>query len=147
MNSIIRKIDEPKDFLRIFELRIEVFIFEQKCPIEEEFDIHDNLNSDSIHFIVEDNGECVGTARIVKYENNKFKIQRVCIKKSKRKLSFGSKLMDKMHQYLISLNIGIIEISAQTSALKFYKNLGYLEEGSRYLEAGLEHIKMVKKLS
>ena len=55
--------------------------------------------------------------------------------------------MDKIHQYLIGLNIGIIEISAQTSALKFYKNLGYLEEGSRYLEAGLEHIKMKKKLS
>ena len=26
-------------------------------------------------------------------------------------------------------------------------DLGYLEEGSRYLEAGLEHIKMKKKLS
>ena len=93
MNLIIRKIDEPKDFLKIFELRIEVFIFEQNCPIEEEFDTYDNLNSDSVHFILEDNGECIGTARIVKYEKNKFKIQRVCIKKSKRKLSFGSKLM------------------------------------------------------
>ena len=147
MNLIIRKIDEPEDFLKIFELRIEVFIFEQKCPIEEEFDIYDNLNSDSIHFIAEDNDECIGTARIVKCENNKFKIQRVCIKKSKRKLSYGSKLMDKLHQYLVDLNIGDIEISAQTSALKFYKNLGYLEEGSRNLEAGLEHIKMKKKLS
>ena len=147
MNLIIRKIDDPEDFLKIFELRIEVFIFEQNCPIEEEFDIYDNLNSDSVHFILEDNAECIGTARIVKYEKNKFKIQRVCIKKSKRKLSYGSKLMDKIHQYLIGLNIGIIEISAQTSALKFYKNLGYLEEGSRYLEAGLEHIKMKKKLS
>jgi predicted GNAT family N-acyltransferase len=100
-----------------------------------------------MHFIVEDNDECVGTARIVKYEKNKFKIQRVCIKKSKRKLSFGSKLMYKLHQYLIDLNVGAIEISAQTSALKFYKNLGYFEEGSRYQEAGLEHIKMIKKLS
>tara|TARA_S200000501_G_scaffold160487_1_gene151361 strand:+ start:181 stop:624 length:444 start_codon:yes stop_codon:yes gene_type:complete len=147
MNLIIRKIDEQEDFLKIFKLRIEVFIFEQKCPIEEEFDIHDNLNSDSIHFIVEDNDECIGTARIVKYENNKFKIQRVCIKKSKRKLNFGSKLMDKMHQYLIDLNVSMVEISAQISAIKFYKNLGYFEEGSLYLEAGLEHIKMAKKLS
>jgi predicted GNAT family N-acyltransferase len=55
--------------------------------------------------------------------------------------------MYKLHQYLIDLNVGAIEISAQTSALKFYKNLGYFEEGSRYLEAGLEHIKMIKKLS
>ena len=147
MNLIIRKIDEPKDFLKIFELRIEVFIFEQNCPIEEEFDTYDNLNSDSVHFILEDNGECIGTARIVKFEKNKFKIQRVCIKKSKRKLSFGSKLMDKLHQYLIDLNVGTIEISAQTSALKFYRNLGYFEKGSVYTEAGLEHIKMVKKLS
>ena len=68
-------------------------------------------------------------------------------KKSKRKLSFGSKLMDKLHQYLIDLNVGTIEISAQTSALKFYRNLGYFEKGSIYIEAGLEHIKMVKKLS
>ena len=46
MNLIIRKIDEPKDFLKIFELRIEVFIFEQNCPIEEEFDTTvDNMSA------------------------------------------------------------------------------------------------------
>ena len=50
-------------------------------------------------------------------------------------------------RYLIDLNVGAIEISAQTSALKFYRNLGYFEKGSVYIEAGLEHIKMVKKLS
>ena len=48
MTLIIREINKPDDLIKIFKLRIEVFTFEQNCPIEEEFDNNDNLDSDSV---------------------------------------------------------------------------------------------------
>ncbi|MEC7270900.1 MAG: GNAT family N-acetyltransferase [Chloroflexota bacterium] len=147
MALVIRIINKPDDLIKIFKLRIEVFTFEQNCPIEEEFDSKDNLNSDSVQFIVEKNGECIGTARISYYPKNKIKIERVCIKKDKRKLKAGSELMNFMHDKLINDEIKIVEISAQISAINFYKKLGYFEEGDQYIEAGIEHIKMKKKLN
>ena len=71
----------------------------------------------------------------------------MCVKKDKRNMNVGSELMERLHYNLVKDEVKVVEISAQTSALKFYKNLGYLEEGPTYLEAGLEHIKMIKKLT
>tara|TARA_A100001015_G_scaffold187103_1_gene208374 strand:+ start:181 stop:609 length:429 start_codon:yes stop_codon:yes gene_type:complete len=59
MNLIIKEINTPEDLIKVFKLRIEVFTFEQNCPIEEEFDLYDNL-SKSTQFIVENEGECIG---------------------------------------------------------------------------------------
>jgi len=146
MNLIIREINKPDDLLKIFKLRIEIFIFEQKCPIEEEFDNYDNPASESIQFIVEENGKCVGTARIVNYKD-KTKIERVCIIKNKRKLNIGSQLMNHMHNYLKKNDTNIVEISAQITAINFYKNLGYVEEGTQYIEVGINHIKMKKLIN
>ena len=147
MKLIIREIKTPEDLIKIFKLRIEVFTFEQNCPIEEEFDKYDNINSETIQFIVENVGECIGTARITFYPNNKIKIERVCVKKDKRKLRVGSKIMMKLHSVLIQRNIKQVEISAQIYAINFYKKLGYIEEGDHYIEAGIEHIKMKKSLT
>ena len=147
MALIIREINNSDDLIKIFKLRIEVFTFEQNCPIEEEFDFYDNLNSGSTQFIVEKNNECIGTARITYYSEDKIKIERVCIKKDKRELKVGSELMKIMHNKLINDGVRIVEISAQISAINFYKKLGYFEEGDKYIEAGIDHIKMKKKLS
>ena len=147
MTLIIREINKSDDLIKIFKLRIEVFTFEQNCPIEEEFDFYDNLNSESTQFIVEKNSECIGTARITYYSKDKIKIERVCIKKDKRELKFGTELMKRMHNKLINDEVRIVEISAQISAINFYKKLGYIEEGDKYIEAGIEHIKMKKKLN
>ena len=147
MALIIREINNSDDLIKIFKLRIEVFTFEQNCPIEEEFDFYDNLNSGSTQFIVEKNSECIGTARITYYSIDKIKIERVCIKKDKRELNVGTELMKRMHNKLINDDVRIVEISAQISAINFYKKLGYIEEGDKYIEAGIEHIKMKKKLN
>ena len=67
--------------------------------------------------------------------------------KDKRELKVGTELMKRMHNKLINDEVRIVEISAQISAINFYKKLGYIEEGDKYIEAGIEHIKMKKKLS
>ena len=54
--------------------------------------------------------------------------------------------MKIIHNKLINDEVRIVEISAQISAINFYKKLGYFEEGDKYIEAGIEHIKMKKKL-
>ena len=36
-----------------------------------------------------------------------------------------------------------IELSAQTYLIKFYKDLGFMENGEEYLEDGIPHIRML----
>ena len=52
-----------------------------------------------------------------------------------------------MHDKLINDEIKIVEISAQISAINFYKKLGYFEEGDHYIEAGNRTYKNEKKLN
>ena len=40
-----------------------------------------------------------------------------------------------------------ITISAQLRLRKFYRNIGFVEEGNNYLEDGIAHIKMILNLN
>ncbi len=144
MDIIFSEIKNEMDLNKSFELRKEVFVIEQGCPIEEEFDEFDDLNrigKDSLHFNVYKNDICISTARVI-IDINSAKIQRVCVLKDYRGSGIGLFIMLKLHKYLIQKNIIKATLSSQNHAIGFYKKLGYSEIGNSYLEAGIIHKKM-----
>ena len=149
MDIIFSEVKNKIDLNESFELRKKVFVVEQECPIEEEFDEFDNLNrigKDSFHFNVYKDNICISTSRIVinrnSDNNSSAKIQRVCVLKDYRGAGVGLFMMSNLHKYLINKNIKQITLSSQDHAIEFYKKLGYIEQGSEYLEAGIIHKKM-----
>ena len=54
--------------------------------------------------------------------------------------------MIKLHEFIFKKGIEYSELSAQISAIGFYKKLGYIEEGGIYIDAGIEHKKMTMKV-
>tara|TARA_B100001029_G_scaffold179871_1_gene191886 strand:+ start:9099 stop:9554 length:456 start_codon:yes stop_codon:yes gene_type:complete len=144
MDIVFSEIVNQTDLNKSFELRKEIFIIEQGCPIDEEFDEFDDLNrigKDSFHFNVYKEGICVSTARAV-IDINSAKIQRVCVLKDYRGAGIGLFIMLKLHKYLLKKNIIKVTLSSQDHAIGFYKKLGYIEIGDPYLEAGIIHKKM-----
>ena len=148
MNIIFSEVKNEIDLNESFELRKQVFIIEQGCPIEEEFDEFDDINrvgKESFHFNVYKDNICVSTSRILinkMLDKQSAKIQRVCVLKDYRGSGIGLFMMSHLHRFLINKNISNITLSSQHHAIEFYKKLGYTEMEGEYLEAGIIHKKM-----
>ena len=130
------KILKSKEELNLgFALRIEVFVKEQKVPMELEFDEKDN-SENTVHIGFFDNNKLIGVARLIDKE---YRGQGIG-----RELIIGC---ENIAQQILKRKI-IIELSAQIQAENFYKSLGYNRVNDIiYLDAGIEHVDMRKEIN
>ena len=144
------KILKSKEELNLaFALRIEVFVKEQKVPIELELDDKDHSdNTAHIGYFHEDN--LIGVARLIDMDKDVIHIGRVVIDKEYRGQGIGRELIigcENIAQQILKRKT-IIELSAQIQAENFYKSLGYNRVNDKiYLDAGIEHVNMRKVIN
>jgi len=144
------KILKSKEELNLgFALRIEVFVKEQKVPMELEFDEKDN-SENTVHVGFFDNNKLIGVARLIDLDKDVIHIGRVVIDKEYRGQGIGRELIigcENIAQQILKRKI-IIELSAQIQAENFYKSLGYNRVNDIiYLDAGIEHVDMMKEIN
>ena len=144
------KILKSKEELNLgFALRIEVFVKEQKVPMELEFDEKDN-SENTVHVGFFDNNKLIGVARLIDLDKDVIHIGRVVIDKEYRGQGIGRELIigcENIAQQILKRKI-IIELSAQIQAENFYKSLGYNRVNNIiYLDAGIEHVDMRKEIN
>ncbi|MCL1953115.1 MAG: GNAT family N-acetyltransferase, partial [Firmicutes bacterium] len=106
-------------------------IEEEHCDDESLF-LHLNLYCDS---------ELVACCRL-SIQKDIAHIGRVAVRREYRKRGFGSIMMKHAHDYARMKGCTSVEISAQISAFDFYKKLGYVQFGDKYLDARILHIDM-----
>ena len=144
------KILKSKEELNLgFALRIEVFVKEQKVPMELELDEKDHSeNTIHIGYFHEDN--LIGVARLIDMDKDVIHIGRVVIDKEYRGQGIGRELIigcENIAQQILKRKT-IIELSAQIQAEKFYESLGYNRINDKiYLDAGIEHVDMRKVIN
>ncbi|RIA93680.1 acyl-CoA N-acyltransferase [Glomus cerebriforme] len=135
-----------KEKEKCFQMRIEVFVKEQKIPVENEIDEYDS-SLDCHHFLVLKNTQPIGTIRIYPYNDNiTAKIGRISILKEYRGNGIGTLLISKVESFAKSqLGYKKCILHAQKNKSSWYENRGYkvLNEEIFY-EEGIEHIKMGK---
>ena len=144
------KILKSKEELNLgFALRIEVFVKEQKVPMELEFDEKDN-SENTVHVGFFDNKKLIGVARLIDLDKDVIHIGRVVIDKEYRGQGIGRELIigcENIAQQILKRKI-IIELSAQIQSENFYKSLGYNRVNDKiYLDAGIEHVDMRKEIN
>lgn len=144
------KILETKEELNLgFALRIEVFVKEQKVPIELELDEKDN-SEHTVHIGYFNDNKLIGVARLIDLDKDIIHIGRVVIDKEYRGQGIGRELIigcENIAQQILKRKI-IIELSAQIQAENFYKSLGYNRVNNIiYLDAGIEHVDMRKEIN
>ncbi|HEY9879734.1 MAG TPA: GNAT family N-acetyltransferase [Leptolyngbyaceae cyanobacterium] len=123
----------------IHYIRYEVFVQEQHVPAEIEVDRWDPL---CIHVLAHHQGQAVGTGRLLPDGH----IGRVAVRRPMRYQGIGRLIMERLLQAAIDKGHPQVELSAQCHAINFYQKLGFRQEGEVYLEAGIDHVKMVKPL-
>ena len=144
------KILKSKEELNLgFALRIEVFVKEQKVPIELELDDKD-YSDNTIHIGYFDDDKLIGIARLIDLDKDVIHIGRVVIDKEYRGQGIGRELIigcENITQQILKRKT-IIELSAQIQAENFYKSLGYNRVNDKiYLDAGIEHVDMRKVIN
>ena len=144
------KILKSKEELNLgFALRIEVFVKEQKVPIELELDDKDHSDN-TVHIGYFNDNKLIGVARLIDLDKDVIHIGRVVLDKEYRGQGIGRELIigcENIAQQILKRKT-IIELSAQIQAENFYKSLGYNRINDKiYLDAGIEHVDMRKVIN
>jgi len=124
----------------LIALRTRVFINEQLVPPDLEWDGYD---TDCWHVIaLTDSGTCIGTGRML-YDGH---IGRMCVLPDFRFHGVGSALLSTLHDVARTQGVHSVFLHAQTSAIPFYKKHGYMISSEEFMDAGIPHVCMEKKL-
>ena len=125
------------------EIRREVFVEEQKVDPGVEWD---DLDGKADHLIIYDGEESIATGRMLGGRDGRFVFGRIAVRKPYRGQHIGEFLMKIMiHE---AFERGGLQgyVHAQVQAQGFYEKRGFVSTGDRDMEAGIEHIHMVKSL-
>lgn len=141
----VKKIETDQELQEAFKIREIVFIDEQECPPDEEFD---GLDDESIHFIAYITGEPVGTSRY-RTTDKGVKLERFAVLKEHRGKGVGKRLVQTaLGQIAVTFEAGtLLYMHAQLDAMPLYTRYGFEKVGDKFVEAGIEHFLMKKTLS
>ena len=121
-------------------LRIEIFVKEQGVPEENEFD---DFDLQVPHLVIFSDGEAVATGRNIPYGENTVKIGRIAVKKEKRGLHLGEKIVKELLRKAKEDGAKTVKVGAQTHAVGFYEKCGFSLIGTpEYLEENIPHYDM-----
>ena len=123
----------------IHSIRTAVFVQEQNIPAEFEIDHDDPISQHVLAFC---QGEAIGTGRLTPAG----KIGRVAVSRPLRRQGVGLCVMHRLITLAKRDQHSEVVLSAQYHAIPFYEKLGFQPEGSVFLEAGINHVKMRKTL-
>ena len=144
MNAHIHTVETEEDLQKVFAIRTEVFVEEQHVPATEEIDTYDVLGGACTHVLLtNDAGEAIGTGRVRLVENYG-KLQRVAVRKNYRQYGFGRTIILQLEKIAASLGATQAKLDAQVHAIGFYEKLGYDVKSDVFIDAGIEHVLMVK---
>ncbi|AAP26627.1 MULTISPECIES: GNAT family N-acetyltransferase [Bacillus] len=139
-------ITELTDLETAFHIRKEVFVKEQNVPLEDEFDMFDEIGEKCKHILVYYNNLPVGTGRI-RFVDGTGKLERICILKDYRKYGLGKIIIQALEEIAREKESTKVKLHGQTQAEGFYKKLGYQTSSDVFMEDGIPHILMTKMLS
>lgn len=138
MNNIeVKLVTAQQDLEKVFAIRKEVFVGEQNCPPELEWEFED----ESVHFLAKINGKPAGAARWRKTPNG-FKLERFAVLKKFRSFGVGQALVKAVLADLPA-DAAYVYLHAQVQAVTLYEKFMFQKLGEEFEEAGIRHYKMV----
>jgi predicted GNAT family N-acyltransferase len=143
-NLIIETALLPQELTAIQAIRRSVFQIEQGVAPTLDFDGQDETSEQIIAYL---DNQPVGTARIRYLDNKTAKIERLAVLSTARGQKIGKKIMEKAIEVVAEKNLQEVLIHAQEYIKSLHQQLGFEQEGERFEEAGIPHVKMRKKLS
>src|ERR1700748_1849731 len=127
----VKKVTNDEDLQKVFAIRRIVFVGEQNCPPELEWECED----ESTHFFATVDGAPAGASRWRKTDKG-YKLERFAVLHQYRGLGVGQELVKAVLADLPA-EANYIYLHAQTHAMDFYDKLGFEKTGPEFEEAGI----------
>lgn len=135
----VKRVTDPTELEKVFAIRREVFVMEQNCPPELEWEFED----ESTHFLATVDGEPAGAARWRKTDKG-YKLERFAVLGKFRGAGVGQALVKAVVKDLPN-DAAYVYLHAQIQAVPLYEKFDFEKTGPQFEEAGIQHFKMVKK--
>jgi predicted GNAT family N-acyltransferase len=132
----VNKVTDPADLEKVFAIRREVFVGEQNCPPELEWEHEDESN----HFLATADGVPAGASRWRKTDKG-YKLERFAVLQSFRNCGMGQALVKAVLADLPA-DADYVYMHAQIHAVTLYERFGFKKVGEQFEEAGIQHFKM-----
>ena len=135
----VSKVSNPQLLETVFAIRREVFVVEQHCPPELEWE-HEE---ESHHFLATIDGEPAGACRWRKTDNG-YKLERFAVLKQHRGQGIAHTMVTTALNDLPA-DADYIYLNAQVDAMPLYEKSGFEKTGPQFEEAGIQHYRMVRR--
>ena len=142
MSAEVRRADGRAEMDALLDLRHRVFCVEQGVPKREEIDGRDG---DAIHLVALRAGRVVGTCRLLLVDRT-VQLSRLAVEPDARRAGIATALLHEADREAAAARARRIVLHAQTYARELYLADGYEPRGRTFVEAGIEHIAMEKRL-
>ena len=137
----MRVIGGEADWQGALAVRHAVFVVEQGVPLELE---RDELDASAVHVVAASGGEVVGTARLTR--ESELRIGRVAVLPPWRRRGVAGMLVSALEAEARRLGAGEVSLHSQSYVQSLYAKLGYEVAGEPFVEAGIDHVLMIKRL-
>ncbi len=126
-------------------LRTEVFIEEQRIPVEMEWD---DADADAIHAVAYNRlGQPVATGRLLVAGPGVAKIGRMAAKRVLRGTHLGKRVLETLMDTARQRGDREVLLHAQQGAEGFYRRLGFASRGEPFYEVSIPHVEMFTLLN
>ncbi|MBB3127410.1 putative GNAT family N-acyltransferase [Paenibacillus rhizosphaerae] len=147
MPAEIVYVTTPEQLEHALDIRQEVFVKEQNVPADLEIDEYDVISENVHHILLQDKDQYVATGRIIYYNNDTAKMQRIAVRREFRSHGFGRILLMAMEERARELGLAYSILDAQCQAEQFYAKQGYeVISKEPFDDAGIPHVRMKKAL-
>ena len=138
----IRLAGDDEEIAEALELRLRVFSAEQGVAREADAD---GLDPEATHLIALRRGNVVATCRL-RYPRGNAKIERMAVEQTLRRTGIGTRLVAAAEEEVRRHGSSEVILHAQLAVEPFYAACGYHAEGEEFLEEGIGHVLMRKRL-
>jgi predicted GNAT family N-acyltransferase len=138
----VRPVHDRAEVDAALALRVKVFCEEQGVSREEELD---GLDDEAVQIVALDESGVVATCRL-RDLGAEWKLERMAVEARVRGLGVGARLLAGTEEEARAAGAQTMVLHAQRRVEPFYSANGYAPEGEAFMDAGIEHIAMRKRL-
>lgn len=131
------------DYFQALNLREKIL----RLPLGLKFTPEDITNdSNEYHLGAFVETKLIGNVSLKPINSEIIKLKQMAIDPTYQGKGIGSKLLQYAEKYAIANNFKEIQLHARCHAQEFYAKFGYIPQGETFIEVGIPHILMRKKI-
>ena len=124
-------------------LRERVFCGEQGVSLEAD---RDGRDREAVHLVAICEDRVIGTCRLL-FRGREARLGRLAVEPDERGRGVAAAILQEADRVSAATGADRISLHAQTYALDLYIRDGYRERGGHFMEEGIEHVAMEKRLA